>query len=360
VLAFALTGCSSGDESTAAEGSSVPPSDLDELRGLGIDEFLGTVEPIGSETITGVDGVADGSIVYDFDPESGAVCFRGAPYHMSVLDQGSENLIIYLQGGGACLSVICAAATEASPRGVPRSGVLDSTDAENPVGDWNMVYVPYCDGSNFSGNNDFTDSQGAVRLHHGQTNFSAALDRAVHHFPHPKRVLLAGSSAGGWGTIYQRALVRSSYPDAQFTVMNDAGIGFMTNLDFIVSEWGSQRYRPPSCAECQTHAHLTRFVTYYFEHDPEVVVGDFSAWEDSVIMSFTFQSDPAAFRKLLADETGYIAAAVPDRYRRFIVNGSQHTALRSFHTTMQNGVSVAQWLGFMINRDPAWVDMIDQ
>jgi len=359
VLALALSACSSSDEASSPGGSSIPPADLDELMGLGLDEFLGSAEPSGSETITGVDAVSDGSIVYDFDPATGPVCFRGDPYQMSVLDQGSDNLVIYLQGGGACLSVICAAATTAGPRGVPRSGVLDPTDAENPVAGWNMVYVPYCDGSNFSGNNDFTDAQGAVRLHHGQRNFSAALDRAVHHFPHPKKVLLAGSSAGGWGTIYQRALVRAVYPNAQFTVMNDAGIGFMTNIDFIVSEWGSDRYRPPSCAECQTHPHLSRFVNYYFLHDPEVVVGDFSAWEDSVIMAFTFTQDPAAFRQLLADETGFVAAAVPDRYKRFIINETQHTALRTFHETMLNGVSVAQWLGMMIDRDPGWVDMIE-
>jgi len=339
-----------------------PAADLDELLDLGIDEFLGAAQPSGSEMISGVSGIADGSLVYDFDPGDGPVCFRGAPFHVSMLDQGSKNLLIYLQGGGACLSLICQATLEASPRGVPLRGVLDVTDPDNPVAEWNVLYVPYCDGSVFSGDNDFEDPSDAqgVRLHHGQRNFSAALDRALEHFPDAEKVLLAGSSAGGWGTVYHRALVRSQYPDAELTVMNDAGIGFSTNLNLVVGEWGSQRYRPPSCAACQTHAHMTEFVRYVLEHDPGTVVGDFSSWEDSVIMRFTFSTDPAAFRMLLAAETDATAAAFPDRYKRFIVEGSAHTSLQTgFHDTQIDGVSIAQWLGLMIARDPGWVELIE-
>ena len=301
-------------------------------------------------------------MVHDFDPEDGPVCLRGAPYHVSVLDQGSDNLVIFMQGGGACVSILCQASTEAAPRGVPLRGMLDVGDSENPVADWNIVYVPYCDGSVFGGDNDFEnpDDAAGVRLHHGQRNFSAALDLALEHFPGAKKVLLAGSSAGGWGTVYHRALVRSQYPDAELTVMNDAGIGFSVNSAFVADEWGATRHRPPSCEECQTHAHMSYFVRYHLEHDPATVVGDFSAWEDSTIMRFTFNNDPAAFRELLAEETDIPAQAFPDRYKRFFIAGSQHTALQgAFHTTQVDGVTIAQWLGQMIDRDPAWVERME-
>lgn len=339
-----------------------PRADLQELLDLGIGEFLGAAQPIGSETITGEPEIADGSVVYDFDPEDGPVCLRGAPYHVSVLDQGSENLVIFLQGGGACVSVLCSASTEATPRGVPLRGVLDVRDPENPVAAWNIVYVPYCDGSVFGGDNDFEDPNDAegVRLHRGQRNFSAALDLALEHFPDPSKVLLAGSSAGGWGTVYHRALVRSQYPDTELTVMNDAGIGFAVNMAFVADEWGATRHRPPSCEECQTHAHMSYFVRYQLEHDPGTVVGDFSAWEDSVIMRFTFNTDPAAFRTLLEQETDIPAQAFPDRYKRFFISGASHTTLqRSFHDTQVGGVTIAEWLGLMIDRDPAWVELME-
>ena len=337
----------------------VPKADLDELIGLGIREFLGKAKPTKSETIQGMSGVNDGSIVYDFDPADGPKCLRGSAFQMSVLDQGSKNLMIYLQGGGACVSVICQATTEPTPRGVPKLGVLDPSDAENPVANWNIVYVPYCDGSVFGGDHDLTDMTG-MRFHHGQRNFAAALDRALEHFPHPEKVLLAGSSAGGWGTVYHRALVRTAYPDAELTVMNDSGIGFSVNSELVTSEWGSgPRYRPPSCEACQTRQHMSTFVKYDLDHDPGIVVGDFSSYEDSVIQRFTFTDGPT-FHSLLLEETGIPGQAFPDRYKRFFINGSQHTSLqRGFHTTQINGVTIAQWLGLMIARDPAWTEMLE-
>ncbi len=352
----------SGAEVDASEPAPPPRADLQELLDLGIAEFLGAAEPIASETITGAAGIAEGSVVYDFDPEDGPVCLRGAPYHVSVLDQGSDNLLIFLQGGGACVSILCQASTEAMPRGVPLRGVLDVGDADNPVADWNIVYVPYCDGSVFGGDNDFEDPNDAegVRLHHGQRNFSAALDLALEHFPDAQKVLLAGSSAGGWGTVYHRALVRSQYPDAELTVLNDAGIGFSVNSNFVADEWGATRYRPPSCEECQTHVHMSYFVRYHLEHDPATVVGDFSSWEDATIMRFTFNTDPAAFRALLMAETDIPAQAFPDRYKRFFIDGAQHTALQgAFHDTQVDGVTIAQWLGQMIDRDPAWGERME-
>jgi hypothetical protein len=338
----------------------VEPADLKELLDLGIADYVGKAKPTKSETIMGMSGVVDGSEVFDFDPKDGPVCFQGATYNVSVLDQGSDNLFIYLQGGGACLSIICQATTMATPRGVPKLGVLDTSDKDNPVAGWNIVYVPYCDGSVFGGDNDWTDPSNSktVRKFHGVRNFSAALDVAVEHFPHPKKVLLAGSSAGGWGTIFQRALVRSQYPEAELSVFDDAGIGFSVNQSFVSVQWGSaKRSQPPSCAECKTDSNLSPYVKYLLEHDPSTVVSDFSAWEDSVIMMFTFISDPMKFRMQLQTETDIPAKAYPDRYKRFFVNGSMHTTLLSaYHSTQVNGVTAAQWLGYMVNRDPKWVE----
>jgi hypothetical protein len=100
-------------------------------------------------------------------------------------------------------------------------------------------------------------------------------------------------------------------------------------------------------------------VKYLLEHDPGTVVGDFSAWEDSVIMQFTFTSNPQTFRMHLQDATDIPAKAYPDRYKRFFINGSMHTTLlNAFHTTKVGDVTVSEWLGMMIDRDPKWKDEI--
>ena len=187
-------------------------------------------------------------------------------------------------------------------------------------------------------------------------------DLALKHFPNPKKVLLAGSSAGGWGTVYHRGLVRSQYPDALLTVINDAGIGFAVNGPLVADEWGATRHRPPSCGEpCQTHQHMTYFVKYMLEHDPSTIVGDFSSYGDSVIRLFTFTSDAESFKQVLMQETDIVAQAFPDRYKRFFVAGESHTTLlTAFHTNVIDGVSVAQWVGKMIDRDPSWAELLQQ
>ncbi|MGD8861761.1 MAG: pectin acetylesterase-family hydrolase [Myxococcales bacterium] len=349
------------DAGFAGNPAPAAPADLQELLDLGIDEFLGAAQPADSETLDGIDGVADGSVVYDFDPDDGPICLRGAPFQMSLLDQGSDDLVIYLQGGGACVSAICQATEQASPRGVPQRGLLDTGDPDNPVADWNLVYVPYCDGSVFAGDSEIEegfDAQGA-RHHRGQRNFSAALDRALEHFPNPGRVLLAGSSAGGWGTVYHRALVRHVYPDAQLFVLNDAGLGLSTNYSVVAGPWGSiARYQPESCERCSRSPHMLEYVKWYMGQDPSVVVGDFSAWQDSVIQRFTFSANGEALSELIAAETQKPADAYPERYKRFFIDGSSHTALGSMHDTQIDGVTFGQWIGWMIDRDPRWQELL--
>jgi hypothetical protein len=85
----------------------------------------------------------------------------------------------------------------------------------NPIGDWSIVYVPYCDGSVFTGDHDVDDASfpfGSVRFHRGLRNLSAAMDLAHTTFPHASRILLAGSSAGGAGaSVFAPFLARFLY-----------------------------------------------------------------------------------------------------------------------------------------------------
>ena len=80
----------------------------------------------------------------------------------------------------------------------------------NPVDGWNVTYLPYCDGSLFAGDAQVDeDGDGEVdRIHAGLQNLSAALDVAKAQWPDPRRIVLAGSSGGGFGTIPGVVLVR--------------------------------------------------------------------------------------------------------------------------------------------------------
>lgn len=60
--------------------------------------------------------------------------------------------MIFLQGGGACWADFCSAFEETNS--LPPVGILNPSLQGNPVADWDVVYLPYCDGSLFAGDVD--------------------------------------------------------------------------------------------------------------------------------------------------------------------------------------------------------------
>ncbi|MCB9616318.1 MAG: vtpJ-therm [Sandaracinus sp.] len=323
VLAL-LVACAADDDPLRARPPADSPARI--AFDLGLTEHLGRAEPV--ETTE-----RNGATTYTFDPADGPVCMRGAPFRTSLRDEPGEDLLIFLQGGGACWSEFCLAVTTA-PAGIPDVNVLDQTLPENPFADFDVVYVPYCDGSLFAGSNDLDDDGDGVpeRLHHGLENVSAALTMAHRHFPTPRRVVLAGSSGGGFGTILASFLVRYVYPDVPLLVINDAGIGVARGndpsfVDGLLDEFNARRFVPADCPECVGNGHITGFVRYFLDRDPNVRVAAISAWDDFVMGDLFLKLEPAEFRDALRTQSDALHDAHPDRYRRFFFAGRAHTAL---------------------------------
>jgi hypothetical protein len=97
--------------------------------------------------------VADGDPITGTDktwtwiPFPDTQCRDGSPAGVSVnLNSGSNKVMIFLEGGGACFS---ADTCGSNPANVPTTaqkpanvtGVFDRANTQNPVGDWNFVYV---------------------------------------------------------------------------------------------------------------------------------------------------------------------------------------------------------------------------
>ena len=354
------TGGAGGNQTKAAAegGRQAQPAanggaDLAALRASGIDKYLGAAKPSAEEP------GGEGETVYRFAVEDGPRCLRGDPYSMSVRKQSEDDVMIYLQGGGSCSSAICSANLTAEPR-IPASGLFNPTD-ESPVSSWSLVYVPYCDGSLHYGDKEHLD-ENPVRYHHGLRNLSAALDVAVAKFPSAKRILLAGSSAGGLGTIYASQLVRVLYPKAQLFVWNDAGLGISTpdgsRSKLTRAEWGTLDLIPKSCTECRGSPHSTPVITWNLEQDKGLKVALFSAYEDTVIADTFLMIGGPAFKQAMLDETGKVTKAQPERAKRFYIEGTQHTTASNLMRTQVNGVSIGEWLGFMLSGDARWTDTL--
>lgn len=346
--------------------SDEPPSAIgfddatrDELVAAGIGKYLGKFKPSKLLEHPQFDG-------YEFSPsDAGPTCLYGSPFHVSVRDVGSDDLLIYLQGGGACWSDICAA-NETASLGILPIGWTDADAERNPpLAGFNVLFVSYCDGSVFSGDNVVLASDGSVeRRHRGLANLSAALDIARERFPEPRRLVLAGSSAGGYGTILGTVVTRLAYPHTPLFVMNDAGPG-VTNPDDpslmkgATEEWQAMKFVPESCVGCVESGQLTSVVDWALTHDPSLRVASFCALEDAIIGNVFLGMTGPVFEKVLLTETAKVHASHPDRYQRFFWAGGAHTALLAGYYELEiKDTKLLDFVQGMLDGSPVWTDLV--
>jgi hypothetical protein len=116
-------------------------------------------------------------------------------------------------------------------------------------------------------------------------------------------------------------------------------------------------------------------IDWELERDPKLRVAAFSSYEDYIISQLFLQLPEGEFRGSLLGQTGLLEAHHPDRYRRFLVEGTLHTVLignvegvvgdlEGANDSIENfvtlghmeevaldGVTVADWLGAFVADD---------
>jgi len=177
------------------------------------------------------------------EPE-GAVCSDGSQFKFFVnFSETSDNLLIYLEPGGACWDYEpCSGTTSlgaANPNGIPDSHmdkygalspILSRSDDNNPAMDWNLVFIPYCTGDVHTGNKVMTydDPEGIeeplVYRHNGHNNVIGAIDYLNQQFPTVGKMMLTGCSAGGAGSIINYYFFRDRMQGVDRSyLLNDSG-----------------------------------------------------------------------------------------------------------------------------------------
>ncbi|MCB9741499.1 MAG: vtpJ-therm [Alphaproteobacteria bacterium] len=328
----------------------------------------------------------DGAEAFHFDPADGPVCLRGGPFTASVRDQAGEDLILFLAGGGACWDDYCLAIEDAPP-GIPGVEVLDPGYAANPVAGWDQVYLPYCDGSLFLGDVVADDDEDGEpdRYQRGQANLAAGLRLAAEQFPAPRRVLLAGSSGGAYGTFGALILARKAFPGVPIDIFNDSGPGIADpdDPDFLqdlVQQWGAEGLLPEDCEGCFDGGHLTPMLGWALERDRDLRVAMFSNTRDQILSEWFLGIGGSAFEDALLAELSALEAQEDERFASFIVDGDEHTSLigdvsgvvgevpdgiaelihlGSMEGSQIDGVSVAQWLEWYVTEDARWESLAD-
>lgn len=200
-----------------------------------------------------------------FEPE-GAVCANGSQYKYFInFSETSRNLVIFLEGGGACgdydgcangrpFNTDCiqepagtecirddypavylrldelAPLTEATaPLGVMDGNVpielaypvLASNPEINPMGEWNKVFVPYCTGDTYLGSrvHTYVDPEGEgpdVDFHHvGHQNMLVVIEELNRMFTDVPQMMVGGCSAGGAGSLSNYPFIRNGIEGAE-------------------------------------------------------------------------------------------------------------------------------------------------
>lgn len=171
-------------------------------------------------------------------PVAGMRCADGSPTGIGISRGRSDAVLVYLSGGGACWSETACdssfrsfGAAEFDLLQLLSAGtVADRGLAGNPFATWTMVFVPYCTGDVHAG--DSVRSYGArgTWQHHGWKNLQAAVQAFTAALPRPAQVVVAGSSAGGFGALAAYDLVRAEWDPAGGTsaaLVDDSGPTFV-------------------------------------------------------------------------------------------------------------------------------------
>jgi hypothetical protein len=370
---------SSDDDSRDEQRRGLSQQAVRELRDAGVDKYLGQFEPIASSY------VGDGWTKHTFDSKfglagpEGPVCIAGTDYSVFTRKGKKNKLLIFEQGGGACWRDFynCNVFSEAQEPPTARVGIWDFDSKDNPFRDYSIVYMPYCDGSVFTGDNAVIDpvwqsfTGVPARFHFGLRNQSAGMNVAKKMFPKAKRITVAGSSAGGVGAAgFAPFLARLLYGNkVKLTVFNDAG-PITSNLDATgdiaarAADWDFGKFYPASCTTCSDMGQSTEIVKWRLQNDSTIREAFYETDADETNRFFLdLLFDPVGFRNLIVSEHGLINMLYPKRYKRFIVAGdTSHTALQTplLYTQDANGTLLNEWTNaFLKGKKKKWKDIVE-
>ncbi len=320
--------------------------------------YLGVYTPAASDT-------SGDDVIHSFSAGSGPLCLDGSEYKMSTRDGSSDELIIFLEGGGGCWSTFCMA-NQTAPEGVSTAGIMNPDSLDSPLAGADVAYFPYCDGSLFAGDvdNDY-GCDGVIEYQRGLKNLSAGLDVTQQTFPSPSRIILAGNSGGGFGTIFALPMVRAVYPDTPIYVINDSGLGIAKDgdpsfLETLVDDWHLDSLIPSEgCADCLSSGHLTDYFAWQFTEDDNFSLAMLSSKQDFTIGTVFLGVGGEAFQSSLETQLPLIEIAGNGQMRYWLSDGSDHTFIQRDLAATAGGVSVLDWLTSYLNSDESWISVSD-
>jgi hypothetical protein len=378
-----LTGANVSNSASSASGAGPSTSSTGGNGGAGGATQGGGCPPSGPFNGPKLSAPAD---QWTWVPVPGAQCRDGSATGFGVrLHPGSSKVFIYLEGGGACFNGTTCAINSASfgqlsfdawKSTLGALGIFDKYMPENPLRDWNAIYVPYCTGDIHGGAGAGVDVPGfgnpKDQQFVGYTNLDLYLQRIVPTFPLATQVLLTGISAGGFGAAYTYDHVASAFCPLPVTLIDDSGPPMSdTYLAPCLQKqwkglWNFAATLPPGCPACNgaDGGGIANYASYIEDRWPNAKLGLISSLADSVIsVFFGFGANDCTFAIPLSGATyaagladlrdNYLSAS--GRWGTYFVDSTVHTYLAGpgFYTTTVSGKKLTTWVAELLAGKPS-------
>ncbi len=321
----------------------------------------------------------------------------------------SDKTVVYFEGGGACWDNLTCSFPIGGPQLPPPAqplpqffvptippgfspaaiGGLFRTDrADNPVRDWNIVYIPYCTGDIHTGSATKTYANGNPLIpvpsftiqHRGYDNFRVVLDWMQKNVRKPKQILVTGVSAGGYGATANFPWIEETFKTARVSLLADASQG-VTTPTFDNGASGRNSWNPQLApwvfGEGATAVPGNQLMRAVAQAYPRSKVAQFTTTLDGVqigfygLMAMADPSNSVCANPAVDWNNQMLSALTADRvespnFRYYLAAGTYHTLLRddNYYDEATSGVPFASWLGQMLKnqggtggRGGKWLDI---
>ena len=315
-------------------------------------------------------------------PFPDSTCGNGSTTGLAIDAGTTDDLLVFFDGGGACWNYATCAAGAAVDRGydaakfqveardyIP-SSITSRAHLPPALAGATIVFVPYCTGDVHGG--DAVAEYGVwpdviTWRHKGHANVMAFLKRLGATWPSPGKLVVAGSSAGGFGALVNYEAFRWYWPGAQGYLVDDSGPALVNNdvpADFRQAwfdSWNLGVATDPFCTDCRTN--LSAAFTALADLHPNDRIAFVSHTQDHVMGPFMLSTGTefeAALRRVEQDvlrPTGNVRAFYELLDDHMMLTPLAKPAPIDVDYTASHAVgttSLASWLQAMVSDDGAW------